>query len=137
MRRRQLDLPIARHPDGSAAEGRRSRRGGFTLVEMMVAVVILAVGLLGLASSAGYVVRQVGGGSMQTVAATVVQSRMEWLRSVPCDSVKKRTVTTRGVYESIVPGSTVNKVLFVTDTVKYSVAGSPKTQVYTMAVPCW
>jgi prepilin-type N-terminal cleavage/methylation domain-containing protein len=138
MIRRQQDLPISTRCQMRPAEDLPLRpRSGFTLVEMMVAVVILAVGLLGLASTAAYVVRQVSGGAQQSMAASVVQSRMEWMRSVPCAAIKESTVVTRGVTEHWVPGATVNQVLFVTDTVKYSVSGHPKKQTYTMTVPCW
>jgi prepilin-type N-terminal cleavage/methylation domain-containing protein len=112
------------------------RRSGLTLVEMMVAVVILAVGLLGLASTSAVITRQMGGTATQTIAANVVQTRLEWMRSVPCANITDSTATTRGVTEHWVPGATIKRVLWVTDTLKYSVGGSARTAVYTMAVPC-
>ena len=116
---------------------RRSRaRAGFTLVEMMVAVVILAVGLLGLASTTAVVTRQVGGGANQAVAAQTIANRLEKLRSLGCSKIVNDSETSRGVYEHWVPGDKQNRVLFVVDTVKYSVAGSKKTQTYTITVPC-
>lgn len=120
----------------TAADTRVRRRSGLTLVEMMVAVVILAVGLLGLASTSAVITRQMGGTATQTTAANVVQSRLEWMRSVPCASITDSTATTRGVTERWVPGATIKRVLWVTDTLKYSVGGSARTEVYTMAVPC-
>jgi Tfp pilus assembly protein PilV len=102
----------------------------------MVAVVILAVGLLGLASTAAVVTRQVGGGAQQSIAANAIQSRLEWMRSVPCVKIKDSIVTNRRIREHWVTGPTRNGVLWVRDTVKYSVGGSPRTQVYTMTVPC-
>ncbi len=142
MLRRQQHLPTSSGP-GTGPAGQTppaAHRGGFTLVEMMVAVMILTVGLLGLASTAGYVVRQIGGGSQQAVAGSVVQSRVEWLRSMPCSSIKDSTTVTRGVRERWIPGTTSNKVLSVLDSATYSVAGSKvqkKTQALTVMVPCW
>jgi Tfp pilus assembly protein PilV len=107
-----------------------------TLVEIMVAVFVLSVGLLGLASTSAVITRQVGGNTNQNVAANVIQSRLEWMRSVPCAKITDSTATTRGVTEHWVPGATINRVLWVKDTIKYSVGGSARTQVYTMAVPC-
>jgi prepilin-type N-terminal cleavage/methylation domain-containing protein len=135
--RRQRHLPFShvRIVPGRASPLRP--RSGFTLVEMMVAVVILATGLLGLVSTAAYVVRQVSGGAQQTIAANVVQSRLEWMRSVPCDAIQDSSTTTRGISERWVRGPTANQVLFVVDTVKYSVSGSPRVHTYTMTVPCW
>jgi prepilin-type N-terminal cleavage/methylation domain-containing protein len=143
--RRQRYLPFSHARIAPVGRSPAGRRAGFTLVEMMVAVVILSVGLLGLASTAGYVVRQVGGGAQQGIAANVIQSRVEWMRSIPCASIKESTTVTRGVTEHWVPGATVNKVLAVADTVKYSVMGSQAgadhsgmtTRVYTIMVPCW
>lgn len=115
-------------------------RAGFTLVEMMVAVVILAIGLLGMVSTSAYVVRQVSGGAQQTLAANAVQSRAEWMRSIPCTSIRDSTVTKRGIREHWVPGATVNKVLAVRDTVSYSLSGSKlptTTKTFTIMVPCW
>ena len=141
MLRRQRNLPLsASSRVGPAGHSPAASRAGFTLVEMMVAVVILAIGLLGMVSTSAYVVRQVSGGAQQTLAANAVQSRVEWMRSVPCDSIKNTTVTKRGITQHWVPGATVNKVLTVRDTVSYSLSGSKQattTKIFTIMVPCW
>lgn len=59
-------------------------RAGFTLVELVVAIMILSVGVLGLASTAAVVTRQMGGGAQQTRAAAVAQTRFEELRAMGC-----------------------------------------------------
>ncbi len=59
-------------------------RRGFTLVELIVAIVILSVGVLGLASTAAVVTRQIGGGAQQARAAAVAQARFESLRGMSC-----------------------------------------------------
>lgn len=125
-------------PRAKASDGRgvASRRAGFTLVEMMVAVVILSVGLLGLAGTSAVVTRQVAGGASQSVAANAIQSRLEWLRSMPCPMIKDSTAVNRGIRERWVPGVTANGILFVRDTVWYKVGGTPRRHVYTMTVPC-
>ena len=63
---------------------RPTDRQGFTLVELIVAIIILSVGVLGLASTAAVVTRQIGGGAQQTRAAALAQTRFEELRSIPC-----------------------------------------------------
>lgn len=136
---------MTRSQAGPAGDNPARPRSGMTLVEMMVAVVILAVGLLGLASTAGYVVRQVGGGAQQGIAASVIQSRVEKMRSVPCDTIKNGSAVTRGVRERWTRGSTANKVLTVVDSVQYTLNGSKAgpnqngttTRAYTIMVPCW
>ena len=140
MLRWQRDLPVStRSRAGLAGESPIRPRSGFTLVEMMVAIVILSIGLLGLASTAAVVTRQVGGGGNLATAGQVAEKRLERLRSLGCSKIADGTATTRGVYEHWIRGSTVNNVLWVRDTVKYSVAGSKidvTTQVYTITVPC-
>jgi Tfp pilus assembly protein PilV len=110
------------------------------MVEMMVAVMILAVGLLGLASTAAYLVRLVGGGAQQGIAANVVQSRFEWIRSVRCEDIVQGKAVTRGITEEWRPGAVSNKVLAVKYRATYAVNGSKqesKTLTYTIMVPCW
>jgi prepilin-type N-terminal cleavage/methylation domain-containing protein len=62
-----------------------SNRAGFGLVELIVAIMILTIGVLGLASTAAYVTRQVNEGGQATFAATRVSSLLDSLRSVACD----------------------------------------------------
>lgn len=140
MLRRQQDLPISKRRTVRAGEPVPARRAGFTLVEMMVAVVILSIGLLGLTTTGAYVLRMVSGGQQQTIAASVVQSRLERLRSLPCATTVSAgtvNVTTRGIREQWRPVATTNQVLFVDYNVKYSVAGSKRDQSYTFTIPCW
>ena len=57
---------------------------GFTLVELLVAVVIFSVGLLALASSSAVMMRTLGESQSKTVAAAVAESRFERIRSTAC-----------------------------------------------------
>ena len=127
----------ARRPQ--TARRRRARaRAGFTLLEMMVAVVILTVGMLGLVGTSAVITRQVGGGAAQTVASQVIANRLEKFRSLGCSQIQSNSETTRGVHERWTTGAKINRVLFVVDTITYSVAGSsqPKTLAFSIAVPC-
>ena len=62
-------------------------RGGFTLVEVIIAVVILAVGLLGLAGTTGWVVRQTAFADATTERSAARQSVVESIRATPLDQV--------------------------------------------------
>lgn len=57
----------------------RSTRG-FTLAEVLVAVMILSVGLLAIAASSGSVYRMLGYGKLSTQAAHIASTRLEILR---------------------------------------------------------
>ena len=54
-------------------------RAGFTVTEVVVAVMILSIGVLGLAGTSGAVARQMGGSADMTRAASRAASRLERL----------------------------------------------------------
>src|SRR5207248_1632771 len=56
------------------------REQGFTLVEVIIAILVLTVGLLGLVTSAALVTRMIGRGQHSAVAAQYAQRRIEMLR---------------------------------------------------------
>lgn len=58
--------------------------GGFTIVEVIIAVVILTVGLLGLTTTSGLVTRMIGRGQRSEVAALLAMQRMERARPAAC-----------------------------------------------------
>lgn len=68
-----------------------SGKGGFTLVEVVMAVVVLVFGILVLSSSAAGISRMLGSGQGKTRAAAYASARIETLRNLaaattpPCD----------------------------------------------------
>lgn len=130
----------------TAARGDRRRRPatgdrrGVTLVELIVALLVLSIGLMSLASVSGTVARQLAGGNQQTVAAMVVQSRFDSLASVaPCRSIvangasRGGTAVTRGVSERWQIRDLAN-VIQITDTISFRGRARPLT--YTSLIPC-
>jgi prepilin-type N-terminal cleavage/methylation domain-containing protein len=61
----------------------RARRG-LTIIELMAAVVVLSIGVLGLAGTTTVVTRMIGQGDQHTDAASAAQTRFERLRSTRC-----------------------------------------------------
>jgi prepilin-type N-terminal cleavage/methylation domain-containing protein len=57
---------------------------GFTIVEVLVAVMILSVGLMGLVTTAGLVTRMIGQGHRYTEASALANERIEVLKSQGC-----------------------------------------------------
>jgi prepilin-type N-terminal cleavage/methylation domain-containing protein len=66
------------------ATQRNGTEGGFTIIEVMIAVVILTVGLLGLTTTSGLVTRMIGRGQRSEVAALLAMQRMERARPAAC-----------------------------------------------------
>jgi prepilin-type N-terminal cleavage/methylation domain-containing protein len=62
---------------------------GFTITEVIVAVVVLAVGLLGLAMTAGQVTRMIGRGQRSAAATTYAFRRLELLRPLACAASRR------------------------------------------------
>lgn len=107
---------------------RLRNRGGFTVVEVIVAVLILVVGVLGLASTAAAVSRLIGGGAQQALAANVAQSRFEHLRATTCAAVAGgSTTSSRGVSETWSVSQVAPTIFEVRVAVTYTTTAGPRT----------
>ncbi len=65
----------------------RPDRTGFTIVEVIIAMVILTVGVLGLAGTTAYIVRQVTLADLMTERAAAFQTTIDRIQSLPYDNV--------------------------------------------------
>jgi prepilin-type N-terminal cleavage/methylation domain-containing protein len=68
-------------------------RNGLTLIEVVVAMLVLTIGLLGLAAGTGFILRSAETARIDTQRATAVQTAVESLRAVPFDDVTNDTRT--------------------------------------------
>ncbi len=68
---------------------RRPSRGneGFTIVEVIIAIIVLAVGLVGLAGTTVLVIKQTTLADVATDRSLALQSTLETIRAIPYDSV--------------------------------------------------
>jgi prepilin-type N-terminal cleavage/methylation domain-containing protein len=123
----------------------RARRSGFTIMELIVAIVILSIGLLGLAATSGIVMRLIGGGTHQTVAANVALARFEQLRSLSCGRMTSGSAINRNVQEawSVTPVGPVAtpRAMDVRLTITYQTSmrragSSSRTQTYRSQIVC-
>ena len=57
---------------------------GFTIIEIIIAIIVLTVGLLGLVTTAALVTRMIARGQRSAMAATFAAQRMERLRPAAC-----------------------------------------------------
>ena len=62
-------------------------RRGFTIVELIVTMLVLTVGMLGLAATAGVITKQMGNGSRNTMGAVQAQALMDSLASINCTTL--------------------------------------------------
>lgn len=81
---------------------KRNAEAGFTLIEVVVAMLIMTTGLLAVAASSGSVFRMLGSGHRSTQAAAFAQARLESLRrdanrtSPRCTALAAGTATQSG-----------------------------------------
>jgi prepilin-type N-terminal cleavage/methylation domain-containing protein len=57
-----------------------NNKSGFTIVEVLVAIMILTTGLLAVAAGSGSIYRMLGSGRRSSSAAAVAQNRLEQIR---------------------------------------------------------
>ena len=74
----------------------RQARSGFTLVEVLVAITILAVGVVAMAGSAAAVTRMIGRGKIDTRAAQLATLKMDSLRVAAYATTPRCTALVNG-----------------------------------------
>lgn len=112
---------------------RHGGRTGFTLVELIVAMLMLTIGLLGLASVGAVVLKQMRGGTYQTIAASIAQSRFEQFEGDPCSSIASGTATVRGMTEKWTAAAMGLRAKAIRDTVTFAgTSGTRKVGIHTV-----
>jgi len=66
----------------------RNQRG-FTLIEVIIAIIVLTIGVMGLATTAALVTRMIARGQRSAMAATFAAQRMELLRPAACITAQR------------------------------------------------
>lgn len=110
---------------------------GFSLIEVIIAMIILSVGVIGMAASTTAITRMTSQGAMTGNAAAVAGSRFDVLRATPCASLstggtatslkfnEKWTITTSGYLRS------------VTDSVTYIFNRKSRTVAFSTVISCY
>ena len=116
----------------------RSPRRGITLIEVIISITMIAIGVFGLLGSAASVATQMGGGVRQTVAASIVQARIDSLTSLSCAQlavagVASGTSTERGIKESwsVTDGKNIKTIA-----VEIQIPRRKNKLVYSTVIPC-
>ena len=73
-------------------------RGGFTIIEVIVAMMILVVGVLGLAGATGQIIRQITFADLESERAVAFQTVINRMQSLPYANVVDGTATI-GVFD--------------------------------------
>jgi Tfp pilus assembly protein PilV len=115
-----------------------NKREGMTIIEVLVAMMILTFGLLGMAGFSLTVTKQFKTSTKQEAAALMVQSRIDSVASIRCQALapsgpQSGTLTSMGVSEKWVIEDG-NDIKILTDSVIFA----PRTRylVYRSIIPC-
>jgi prepilin-type N-terminal cleavage/methylation domain-containing protein len=118
-----------------ASNSADNARGGFSLVELLVSVMVLSVGLLAITGASAVIARQVSGGARMSLAASLAQSRFEQLRALECGTLASGSNADRGISESWtvqhVPGG-----VDVADTISFASARRQQVYAFRALLPC-
>ena len=124
-------------PVAGAPAAASRRRSGFTMPELLIAIIVIAIGMLSLAGGSVGVLRQMRWGNQSALAALVATQRMETIRSLGCTSMANGTATTRGLPEKWVITSITSKARAVVESVTYKPrAGLTRYVEMKSVVPC-
>ncbi|MFL5615765.1 MAG: prepilin-type N-terminal cleavage/methylation domain-containing protein [Gemmatimonadaceae bacterium] len=110
-------------------------RAGFTLAELLVALMIFSVGALAMTATSANIITMMTASKNRTTAADVAEARLEKMRGQGCSTHTTDSTTTRGVFES---WKTVKlaRADDVTVQVRFMSNRRLQTRVYRSFLPC-
>ncbi len=113
------------------------KRRGMTVVELVVAIVLLTMGMLGLAGVSAAILRQMRVSSHQAVATALAASRFEAFEGKPCAQITAGSASTRGVSESWTVSAVGIRAMTIRDTLSFRGSrGTTKKIGLTTVVSC-
>ena len=110
-------------------------RPGFTLVELLVAIVLVAIGALAAVTSSAVIVREQDDGRAAAVAASAALNRLEWLRSRPCILETGHAEGAKGISEWWASTPPSPEIRRLSDSVVFVAAGRPR--VFVLSAQAW
>lgn len=112
-------------------------RTGFTLIEVLFAAFIFAVGVLALEAMAASALLRMRRSAQLSLAASVARARLELLASSRCANLSSGTDTVRSIASAWVVDDAVRAGIgTVNQTLRYSVDGAIRTDRYLASFPC-
>jgi prepilin-type N-terminal cleavage/methylation domain-containing protein len=109
---------------------------GFSLAEVMIAMVILTVGVLGIAASSAAITRMSTEGGTSGGAAAVAASRIEVLNATPCATIPSTGSATTGRFTEAWRVTATGLLREIEVAVSYSTGRKTRTSTYTAYISC-
>ena len=112
------------------------RRAGFTLVEVLIAVVLIDVGLLALVAAGSILVRRAAEVRLRTTAIHVAVDRLQLVGVGACVGTNGVAIGASGVRENWGATAPTNGVRELYDSVTFTVDGAVKLLALRTRLPC-
>ena len=109
---------------------------GFSMAEVMIAMVILTVGVLGIAASSGAITKMTAEGGRGGGSAAVAESRIETLFATPCASMSSSGSASAGKYSESWTVTTSGLMRTITETVTYQTGRASRSSTYVAYKSC-
>jgi prepilin-type N-terminal cleavage/methylation domain-containing protein len=123
--------------DTMIGEGRGRVRRGFSLIELLVALVLLDIGLLALVGLGTTITREADGGRASLLAVTTAQNRLERLGSVACAGVvHERATPSSSITETFDDIPAPNDARLLRDSVSVTTSRGPRIVVLGTSARC-
>jgi Tfp pilus assembly protein PilV len=111
-------------------------RAAFTLVEVLLAIILIDVGLLALVATSAVLVRETNALRMRNAAYRAATNRLEQLGAAACQPAAGVATSTDGISEAWVVSVPAPRVLDVRDSVTFSVGTATRAVVLSIRLPC-
>ena len=114
------------------------RRNGLSVVEVLVALMLVSIGLLGIAGSAALALRTTLHAAHRRAAAQRIASRFALLEAVGCSNARAGSAadTLHDLTEQWTVVSRANGLVIITDSVQWMSARGPTSFSLTSAFAC-
>ena len=111
-------------------------RAGFTLAELLVAVLLIDVALLALVAGSAIVVRRYNETRVQTSASRAAANRLQLLSAVGCGAASGAAIVDRGITEYWNATARGNHTIELRDSAVFASRGAERQVVLHTRVPC-
>jgi prepilin-type N-terminal cleavage/methylation domain-containing protein len=112
-----------------------NHRGGFTLVETVLAIFVFAVGALGLAATTAVITRSLAESAIRERATRIGETRIEILRGLSCPLIAAGSESIQEITSSWTSAVAAGHAT-VTETVAYTLGGRQHSDSYSAGFRC-
>ncbi|MEO8911213.1 MAG: type II secretion system protein [Gemmatimonadaceae bacterium] len=108
---------------------------GYTLIEIIIAIVVLSMGVLVLAASSGVVARAMAANALRERGGRIAASRIELIQS-ECRIARSGEETSHLVHSQWLVASDSRSLVGVVESVTYPALGGSHTDIYRATIWC-